>query len=127
MIQNKKRVLPLSMKERRACLYIHKNHFCVIWKTTKTTFKDAIEELENIFDYEPNPFSDNVLKQVVKYKFPLCNEKDCLFAVFSFDLETVNVPNQDFCEAYAAGCFHLNRLKECFNGDLTEEELKIER
>ena len=47
--------------------------------------------------------------------------------VFSFDLETVNVPFQEFCETYAAGYCHLDRLKECYNGDLTEEELEIER
>ena len=47
--------------------------------------------------------------------------------MFSSDLETVNVPYQEFCEKYAAGCYQLDRLKECYNGDLTEEELEIER
>ena len=41
-----------------------------------------------------------------------------------FYLETVNVPYQEFCEA---GCYHLNRLQKCYNGDLTEKELEIER
>ena len=50
-----------------------------------------------------------------------------MFAVFSFDLETVNVPYREFCQTYAAGCYHLDRLNECYNGDLTEEELEIER
>ena len=44
-----------------------------------------------------------------------------------FYLETVNVPYQQFCERYAAGCYDLDRLKECYNGDLTEEELEMER
>ena len=122
-----KRILPLSVTERRICLYIHENHFCVIWKTEKTTFINAIKELEDNFEYEPNHITDNILKQVQEYKFPLSNEKDCLCAVFSFDLETVNVPYQEFCEAYGAGCYHLDRLKECYNGDLSKEELEIER
>ena len=50
-----------------------------------------------------------------------------MFAVFSFDLEAVNVPYQEFCETYAAGCYHLDRLKECYNGNLSNEELHIER
>ena len=50
-----------------------------------------------------------------------------MFAVFSFDLETVNVQYQEFYETYAAGCYHLDRLKECYDGDLTEKELEIER
>ena len=66
------------------------------------------------------------MKKVVEYKFPISNEKDCLFAVFSFDLETVNVPYQEFCKTYAAGCYNLDRLKECYNGDLIEEEFEIE-
>ena len=50
-----------------------------------------------------------------------------MFAVFAFDLETCIVENQLYCEAYAAGVYHLNRLFECFNGDLTEKKLEIER
>ena len=50
-----------------------------------------------------------------------------MFAVFFFDLETVNVPYQEFCEAYAAGCYHLDRLKDCYNGELIEKEIEIER
>ena len=83
--------------------------------------------MKDNFEYEPNHITDNILKQKQEYKFPISNEKDCLFAVFSFDLETVNVPYQEFCEAYGAGCYHLDRLKECYNGDLTKEELEIER
>ena len=92
-----------------------------------TTFTDAIRELENNFEYEVHHFSDNILKQVAEYKSPKSNEKNFLCAVFSFDVETVNVPYQEFCETYAAGCYHLNRLKECYNSDLTAKELEIER
>ena len=46
---------------------------------------------------------------------------------FSFDLETVNVPYQEFSEAYAAGSCHLDRLKDCYNGEVTEKDLEIER
>ena len=80
--------------------------------------------MEKNFEYQPNHITDNILKQVVEYKFPISNERDCLFAVFSFDLETVNVSDQEFCETYAAGCYHLGRLKEGYNGGLTEEELE---
>ena len=44
-----------------------------------------------------------------------------------FHLETVNVPYQEFCETYAASCYHLDRLKECYSGDLTEEDFENER
>ena len=50
-----------------------------------------------------------------------------MFAVFAFDLEKCNVENQLYCEAYSAGVYHTNCLYDCFNGDLTEKELLIER
>ena len=120
-------ILPRSVTERRICLFIHKKQFCVIWKLEKTKFTDAIKELEKNSEHQPNYINDNILLQIVECKFPISKEKDCLFAVFSFDLEIVNVPYQDFCETYAAACYHLDRLKECYNGDLTEEEIVNER
>ena len=124
---NQQEILPRSVTERRLCLIIHENHFCVIWKTKKTSFTAAIKELEDNFKYEANQISDNILKQVQEYKLPISNEKDCLYAVFAFDLETANVDYKQYCVPYGAGCYHLNRLKECYNGNLSEDELKIER
>ena len=124
---NQQEILPRCVTERRLCLIIHENHFCVIWKTKKTSFTDAIKELEDNSKYEANQITDNILKQVQEYKFPISNEKDCLYAVFAFDLETANVDYKQYFVPYAAGCNHLNRLKECYNGNLSEDELKIER
>ena len=124
---NQQEILPRSVIERKICLIIHENHFCVIWKTKNTTFTDAITELVDNFKYEANQISDNILKQVQEYKFPISKEKDCLYAVFAFDLETANVDYKQNCVPYAAGCYHLNRLKGCYNGNLSENELKIER
>ena len=50
-----------------------------------------------------------------------------MFAAFAFAFKTYNVVNQLYCETKGAGVYHLNRLNECFNGDLTEIELEIER
>ena len=93
--------LPRSVTEQKICLFNHKNQFCVIWKREKTNSTDAIKELEKNFEYQPNHINEKLLKQVVEFKFPISNEKDCLLAVFSFDLETVNLPYQEFCETHA--------------------------
>ena len=45
--------------------------------------------------------------------------------MFAFSLETCN--NQDFAEAYAAGFYDVNRLRSGWDGDLTLEEVEIER
>ena len=109
--KDQRTILLKLLKERRICLYTYKNQFCLIWKTMNTTFTDAIRELEANFEYEANHISEDILKQVAGHKFPISNEKDCLYGVFSLDLETVNVPCDEFCEANAAGDYHLNRLK----------------
>ena len=50
---NIKRVLPWTVKEKNICLYLYKNHFCVIWNTNRrTSLLDGVKELENNFRYE---------------------------------------------------------------------------
>ena len=122
-----KTILPRSVIQRSICLFIHDNHFCVIHKSAQSTYPVAIKELKDNFQYEYNEISDVILKQVIEYIFPTSYEKNCMFVVFAFDLETCNVENQKYCEAYAARVYHLNRLYECINGDLKEKELQIER
>ena len=50
-----------------------------------------------------------------------------LYGVFAFDLGIGNVETSENCEPFASGVYHLNNLYLCFNGDLNEEELAIER
>ena len=45
--------------------------------------------------------------------------------MFVFDLETHN--DQEFAEAYAAGLYDVNRLKDCWHRDLNSNELVIDR
>ena len=66
---NQQEILPRYVTERRLCLIIHENHFCVIWKTKNTSFTNAIKELEDDFKYEDNQISDNILKQVKNINF----------------------------------------------------------
>ena len=125
--QKQQPILPKTVNERRICLLIHNNLFCVIWKNNQSTFPDAKEEKENIFKYEETQIDDNILQQVIEYKFPISYEMNCLNNVFAFDLETCNVEYSEYCEQYAAGVYHLNNLYWCFNGNLDKEELAIER
>ena len=123
-----KTVLPRSLTERTVCLYFQNNRFCIFIRiTAQSSFLDSIEELEEKFKCESNEITDGLLRQVIEYSFPSPYEKKCMFAVFAFDHETCNLEIQIYCEAYGAGVYHLNRLYECFNGDLTEKELEIER
>ena len=46
---NQQEILPRSVTERRISLYIHENHFCLIWKTKNTTFINAIKKIRRQF------------------------------------------------------------------------------
>ena len=118
-------VLPRSVTEKIVDLRIHNNHFSVIREPAQVIFPDAIEELEEDFKNESNETTDDFVRQVVEYKFPLIYEKNYKFSVFAFDRETCNVGNPLYCEAYATGVYLPNRLYESFNGDLTERNYKL--
>ena len=128
-VYNKKRrsILPKTITERRICLLIHNNHFCVIRTTNQSAFPDAIEETENNFRYEETQINDIIIKQVIEYKFPISYVMNCLYNVFAFGLETCNVEYSEHCEPYAVGVYHHNNLYWCFYGNLDKEELAIER
>ena len=123
-----KTILPPSVVKRNICLIMHNNIFCVIRKRNRSTFPDAIKELEENFRYEDNQiYGTFFFEKAEEYKIPTSNVKNCRFAVFAFDLETCNVENDINCEAYAAIVYHVNRLNEGFNGELTENKLRIDR
>ena len=113
------------MTQRNTCFYNYNKNFFVIHKKYKT-FPDTLKELEESFKYEEYHILKIILKQLEKYKFPISVDKNCMIAVFAFDLETCNVENQVYCDAYSAGVYHLNRLYESFKGDLTQK-IEIER
>ena len=91
ILKKQRSILPKTVTERRICLLIPNNHFWVIWKTNQLSFSDAIEEIENNFSNEGTQINDNISQQVIEFKFPISCEMNCLYNVFSFDLETCSV------------------------------------
>ena len=123
---NSKRILPRSVKQKNICVYIHRNHYCVIWKKNrKDSLLNGVQEIENNFKYVKNIINENNLKQRILYRFPKHETKDQLENVFIFDLETHN--DQEFAKAYAAGLYDVNRLKDRWHKDLNNNELIKER
>ena len=41
--------------------------------------------------------TDDTPRKVIEYYIAITNEKNCLYGVFAFDLETCNVENQQYC------------------------------
>ena len=120
------RILPRTVKQKNICVYIHKNHYCVIWKKNRRDFLlNGVNEIENNFKYIKNKINENNIKQRIRYRFPKHETIDQLENVFVFDLETHN--DQEFAEVYAAGLYDVNRLHDKWDRDLTPDELIIER
>ena len=122
----RKRILPWTIKQKNICVYIHKNHYCVIWKKNrKDSLLNGVDEIDKIFKYVKNKINEDNLKQRIRYKIPKHETIDQLENVFVFDLETHN--DEEFAEAFAAGLYDVNRLRDCWHRDLTSNELIIER
>ena len=123
---NSKRILPWTVKQKNICVHIHRNLLCVIWKKNrKDSLLSGVNEIDENFRYIKNKINENNLKQRILYRFPKHETIDQLENVFVFDLETHN--DQEFAEAYAAGLYDVNRLRDCWHRDLTSNELIIER
>ena len=121
-----KRILPRNVKQKNICVYIRKNHYCVIWKKNrKDSLLNGVDEIEKNFKYVKTKINENNLKQRIRYRFPKHETIDQLKNVFVFDLETHN--DQEFAEAYAARLYDVNRLRDKWHRDLTSIELPIER
>ena len=121
-----KRILPQTVKQKNICVYIHKNHYCVIWKKNrKDSLLNGVYEIEKNFKYVKNKINENNLKQRIRYRFPKHETIDQLENVFVFDLETHN--DNEFAETYAAGLYDVNRLHDRWHRDLSDNELVIER
>ena len=123
---NNGRILPRTVKQKNICVYIHKNHYCVIWKKNRRdSLLNGVNEIDKNFKYIKNKINENNLKQRIRYRFPKYEPIDQLENVFVFDVETHN--DQEFAEAYAAGLYDVSRLHDKWDGDLTPDELIIER
>ena len=121
-----RRIMPRSCTERSKCLYLHKQHYCVIWKNTDNdSLINAAKEVEDNFQYIRNRINNNNLKNVIKYSFPFKEKHSELDNVFIFDIETANV--DDKAIPYGIGLFDLSRLKYRYKKDLTDEEIVTER
>ena len=106
-----KRILHRTVKERNKCLYIHKIHYCVLWKKNrKDSLLRGVEEIKRTFKYNKNKINENSLSQRIRYRFPNHETKDQLEIDFVFDLEIYS--DQEFAEAYAAALDDVNRLRD---------------
>ena len=121
-----KRIMPRNCPVRNKCLYLYKQHYCVIWKNNDNdSLLNAAKEVENNFQYIRNRINNNNLKNIIKYSFPFKEKHNELDNVLIFDIETGNV--EDRAIPYGIGLYDLSRLKYRYKKDLTDNEIITER
>ena len=64
------RINPHNLTQRNTALFIHNNHFCLIWKSNNISFNQVIEnELKPNFKLVDNVISDNYVTSFIKYDY----------------------------------------------------------
>ena len=118
--QNEKRILPRTITEKSKGLYLHKNHFCVIWISNGINFSKAVEELELNFKYVNNKVTDDNVTKFKEYKFNPNKVDSQLNNVLVYDIETYN---KERAIPYAIGFYPVSKIVGKWNRDLTQTEI----
>ena len=87
-----------------------KTIFVLFGKNRRDSLLDRVQEIDKNFKYVRSNITKNNLKRRICYRFQKHEAKDQFVNVFVFDLETYN--NQEFAEAYAAGLYDVNLLRD---------------
>ena len=118
-IFNGKQIKPESVKERRKCLYLYKNHFCVIWGDS---FSKAVKEVEANFIFINTEVAESKVFNFKEYKFDPKNVESQLNNVCVYDIETFI---RDRAVPYAIGYFPISKLcVSKYSRDLAKEEIE---
>ena len=98
---------------------------CYLEENRKDSLFNGVDEIDKRFKYVKNKINEIKLKQRIHYRFPKHETIDQLENVFVVDLGTYN--GQEFAEAYAAGLYNVNHLRDRWNRDLTPCEIMLEK
>ena len=118
------RVFPRSVTDRNNALFLHSNHFCLIWKSEGVSFNQAIKELKDNFeivDLFSKCITEEIVKDHFKYEFTPTKIESHLTNFFVYDLETRKT---DKARPYNMTFYRLSNLAGRYNCDLTPYEIE---
>ena len=85
------RVYPRSITQKDIALNIHKNHFCLIWKSIGISYDKGIKELKDNFKVIDNVISDKHVKSYIKYEYKPKKSQSQLTNMIVYDLEILTL------------------------------------
>ena len=117
---NDERVFPRSVTNRDSALFLQDNHFCLIWKSERVSFKQAIKELKDNFKIVDNFITEENVNSHFKYEFTPLKIESHLTNFIVYDLETHNT---DRARPYIMTFYQLSKIAGRYERDPTKEEL----
>ena len=118
---NEDRVFLRSVTERNRALYLYNNHFCLIWKSEKVDFKQAIKELKENFKRVDNYVTEENVELHFEYVYKPKKNDSHLSNFIVYDLETHNT---DRAGPYTFCFYRLSKLAGRYNRDLTSDKME---
>ena len=115
------RVFPRSVTNRDSALFLCDNHFCLIWKSERVSFIQAIKELKDSFKMVDNYITEEKVNSHFKYEFSPKKIESHLSNFIVYDLETHNT---DRDRPYNMTFYRLGKIAGRYERDPTQEELQ---
>ena len=114
------RVFPGSVTERNIALKIHKNHFCLKWKSEGISFNQAFTESKDNFKLVDNFITEENVKSHIEHKYKPKKLQSQLTNFIVFDLETLNT---DRAKPYNMAFYRLSKISGRYERAPTVDEL----
>ena len=118
---NGKDIRPRNLIERNKALFLHNNHFCLIWKSQDVSFNKTIEEVKENFKNVDNCVTEENVKSFFEYIYTAKRIKSHLTNFITYDLETHNT---DRARHYVFCFYRLNKLAGKYNREITPYALE---
>ena len=100
-------------------MFLHNNHFCLIWKSEGVRFIQAFKKLKVNFKIVDNYITEENVNSHLKYEFIPKKIESHLTNFIVYDLEAHNT---DRARSYCISFYRLSKLSGRYNSDLTVNE-----
>ena len=100
-------------------MFLHSDHFGLVWKSEGVSFNRAIKELKDNFEVVDKYITEENVNSHFKYEFIPKKIQSHLTSFFVYDLETHNI---DRARPYFISFYRISKIAGRFNRDLTQDE-----
>ena len=114
-------VFPRSVTDKNNAMFLHSNHFCLVWKSENVIFNKAIKELKGNFKIADQYITEENVKSRFEEIYTLKKLNIIWLIFFVNDLETHET---DRARPYVFCFYRLSNLAKKYNHDLTPYQLE---